>query len=91
MPSRAFRAGERATLEQGAGGAAGALRRPADALRMAARRVARAAALLTAALRAANTLKCPRGRFRVREWEKERESVEALGGAVQYLEEIGLV
>ncbi|KAL2612221.1 hypothetical protein R1flu_023913 [Riccia fluitans] len=70
---------------------------------MAARRAvsalwAKAAALLTAALRAvaaalraANTLKCPRGRFRVREWEKERESGEALGGAVQYLEEIGLV
>ncbi|KAL2645124.1 hypothetical protein R1flu_012711 [Riccia fluitans] len=53
------------------------------------------AALLAAALRVANTLKRPRGRFRVREWEKERCG-EAPGGAVpsgavQYLEEIGLV
>ncbi|KAL2631312.1 hypothetical protein R1flu_015998 [Riccia fluitans] len=91
-PSRAFRAGERAT---GSKELAGALRWPADALRMAARRAASAlragaaalltAALLAAALRTANTLKRPRGRFRVREWEKERESGEALGGAVRLL------
>ncbi|KAL2623873.1 hypothetical protein R1flu_008118 [Riccia fluitans] len=66
--------------EQGAGGRA----ERADALRMAARRAASAlragaAALLTAALwavaaalRTANTLKRPRGRFRVPQWEKER-------------------
>ncbi|KAL2623215.1 hypothetical protein R1flu_003420 [Riccia fluitans] len=48
---------------------------------------------------AGRSLKRPRGRFRVREWERERiellsyieESDEALGGAVQYLEEIGFV
>ncbi|KAL2643642.1 hypothetical protein R1flu_011229 [Riccia fluitans] len=65
--------------------AASALRAGAAALLTAALRV------VMAALRAANTLKRPRGRFRIREWEKERESGEALGGAVQYLEEIGLV
>ncbi|KAL2622983.1 hypothetical protein R1flu_003188 [Riccia fluitans] len=90
MPSRAFRAGERVT------GRPGALWRPADALRMAAHKAASAlragaAALPTAVLRMANTLKRPRGHFRVRQWEKERESGEALGGAVQYLEKIGLV
>ncbi|KAL2629376.1 hypothetical protein R1flu_014062 [Riccia fluitans] len=75
MPSRAFKAGE---WEQEAGGRterAGALRRPADSLRMAVRWAASAlraraiallmAVLLAAALRAANTLKRPRGRFRV--------------------------
>ncbi|KAL2652928.1 hypothetical protein R1flu_021056 [Riccia fluitans] len=69
-----------------------AARRAASALR------ARVAALLTAVLwavaaaqRTANILKCPRGHFRVRQWEKDRESGEALGGVVQYLEEIGLV
>ncbi|KAL2613785.1 hypothetical protein R1flu_025477 [Riccia fluitans] len=88
MLSRVFRAGKWAT---GSKERAGALRRPADALHMAARRAASALQVGAAALRTANTLKCPRGRFRVRQWEKERESGEALGGAVLYLEEIGLV
>ncbi|KAL2608357.1 hypothetical protein R1flu_026930 [Riccia fluitans] len=49
-------------------------------LRMAARKAASvlrvlAVALLAAALHAAATLKRPRGHFRVRKWERERERV----------------
>ncbi|KAL2632553.1 hypothetical protein R1flu_004032 [Riccia fluitans] len=58
-------------------GRPGALRRPAAALYMATHRAASAlrapmAALLAAAVHAAAFLKRPQGRFRVREWERER-------------------
>ncbi|KAL2621215.1 hypothetical protein R1flu_001420 [Riccia fluitans] len=64
----AVRAGERAT-----GSTERAARwsgRPAAVFHMAARRVA--SALLATALHAATILKHPRGRFRVRKWERER-------------------
>ncbi|KAL2649994.1 hypothetical protein R1flu_018122 [Riccia fluitans] len=66
-------------MERRPDGAAAALRRPTDALRMAARKAASALAARLALLNgrpardgrlcAANTLKCLRVHFRIREWK----------------------
>ncbi|KAL2608117.1 hypothetical protein R1flu_026690 [Riccia fluitans] len=73
-------AGERAS---GSTEQAGALRQPAAALHMAACRAASVLRVPAAALHATATLKRPRGRFRVREWERGREE----GKSPELLEE----
>ncbi|KAL2645463.1 hypothetical protein R1flu_013050 [Riccia fluitans] len=73
----AQRAGEWAT---GSAERAGVLQRPATALRMAARKAASSLRAL-----AAVTLKCPRGHFRVREWERERVKESTIRGRNSFL------